>query len=613
MHVFFEDDGAFKAGSVLVDNDTSLQVEAASGKRLKIKAANVLLRFAEPSPSALLAEAQTLATSLDPNFLWEVSGEDEFGFSDLAADYFGRAPRPVEAAALAYCLHASPMHFYKKGKGRYKAAPTDALKAALAGAERKRAEAEQIATCAQELQAHRLPDALREKLPMLLYAPNKQALETKALTAACDALHTNPLALLDACGAIPSTHDYHFNRFLYEAFPRGIDFPTLPDPLPAPELPLAPARAFSIDDAATTEIDDAFSVRPLANGNLEIGIHIAAPALAIPRGTSLDAVARSRLSTVYMPGRKITMLPDAVIGYFSLAQGVAHPALSLYVETTHDGTPVKRETRLERVPIVANLRLDAIGDHFAQDAAAGEPEWTDELRALWRLAQKLELERGKNDVARIDYSFQVDWDAAPDGKVTIAPRSRGSPLDKLVAELMIHVNERWGALLVDADLPGLYRTQQMGKVKMSTRPEPHQGLGVAQYLWSSSPLRRYSDLINQRQLLAALAQEPAPYAHGDAELFAAMADFEVTYAQYAEFQNRMEHYWCLRWLLQEKVETATATVLRDNLVRFDAVPLYLRVADLPACPPETRIRLGVGRIDLLAATIEVHHLGAAND
>jgi exoribonuclease-2 len=613
MHVFFEDDGAFKAGSVLVDNDTSLQVEAASGKRLKIRAANVLLRFADPSPSSLLVEAQALAAGLDPNFLWEVSGEGEFAFGDLATDYFGRTPRPAEAAALALCLHASPMHFYKKGKGRYKAAPPDALKAALAGVERKRREGEQIAAFTQELQTHRLPDALREKLPMLLYAPDKQALETKALMAACDALHTNPLALLDACGAIPSSHDYHFNRFLFEAFPRGIDFPPLPDPLPAPELVQAPVRAFSIDDAATTEIDDAFSVRPLPNGNLEIGIHIAAPALAIPRGTSLDAVARTRLSTVYMPGRKITMLPDTVIGYFSLAQGVAHPALSLYVETTHDGTPVRRDTRLARVPIVANLRLDAIGDQFTQDATPGEPEWTDELRALWRLAQKLEQARGKNDVTRTDYSFHVDWNAAPDGKVSIVPRPRGSPLDKLVAELMIHVNERWGALLVDADMPGLYRTQQMGKVKMSTRPEPHQGLGVAQYLWSSSPLRRYSDLINQRQLLAAIERVAAPYSHGDAELFAAMADFEVTYAQYADFQSRMEHYWCLRWLIQEKVQAATATVMRDNLVRFDAMPLYLRVADLPATAADARVRLGIGRIDLLAATIEVHYLGVATD
>jgi exoribonuclease-2 len=143
---------------------------------------------------------------------------------------------------------------------------------------------------------------------MLLYAPDKQAIETKALMAACDALHANPLALLDACGAIPSTHDYHFNRFLFEAFPRGIDFPPLPEPLSASELVRAPVRAFSIDDAATTEIDDAFSVRPLASGNLEIGIHIACPALAIARGTALDALARARLSGLHA-GRRSPCCP----------------------------------------------------------------------------------------------------------------------------------------------------------------------------------------------------------------------------------------------------------------------------------------------------------------
>jgi exoribonuclease-2 len=505
------------------------------------------------------------------------------------------------------------MHFYKKGKGRYKAAPAEALKAALASAERKRHEAGQVAAWAEELKAHRLPAALRSALPMLLYKPDKQTLETRALTLACEALHTNPLTLLAACGAIPSTHDYHFNRFVFEAFQRGMAFAPFPELPPTPELPAATVRAFSIDDAATTEIDDAFSVRPLRNGNLEIGIHIAAPALAILHGSALDAIARARLSTVYMPGRKITMLPEAVIARFSLAHGAEPPALSLYLETSSDGAPLRRETRLERVPIAANLRLDAIDERFAQDASPGEPEWTDELRALWRLAQKLEAVRGKSDVARIDYNFYVDWDAAPDGKVTIVPRQRGSPLDKLVAELMIHVNETWGGLLVSAGAPGLYRTQQMGKVKMSTRPEPHQGLGVAQYLWASSPLRRYSDLVNQRQLLAVLAGEAPPYADGDVELYAAMADFEVTYSQYAEFQNRMEHYWCLRWLVQEKIEEATATVLRDNLVRLDPVPLCIRVADLPASAPETRVRLSLGRIDLLAATVEGHYAGVAGD
>jgi len=612
MHVFFEDDGAFKAGTILADNDTSLQVETASGKRVKIKAANVLLRFADPAPVTLLAEAQALAADIDPAFLWEASGGGEFAFVDLAAEYFGRVPRAGEAVSLAYCLHASPMYFYKKGKGRYKAAPPEALKAALAGAERKRREAEEVALLAAELVAGRLPPAIRNELPMLLYRPDKQAIATRAVAAASETRHTNPLALLAACGAIPSTHDYHFNRFLSEAFPRGTAFPeygTLPD---APELPLAGAEAFSIDDATTTEIDDAFSVRALPSGNFEVGIHIAAPALAIPRGSALDGIARDRLSTVYMPGRKITMLPDEAIARFTLAAGAPRPALSLYVETAPDGTPLRQATRLELVPVAANLRLDAVGEHFVAAASPGEPRWTDELRVLWRLAEKLEAARGKPDAPRLDYTFLVDWDAAPEGRVAIVPRPRGSPLDKLIAELMIHVNSSWGKLLHEANAPGLYRTQQSGKVKMSTKPEPHQGLGVAHYLWASSPLRRYSDLVNQRQLIAAVAGAPPPYVESDAELFAVLGAFEVTYAQYAEFQNRMEHYWCLRWLEQESLREATASVVRDNLVRLDALPLYVRVADLPAAAGP-RVRLAIGAVDLLAATVEVRYLGGALD
>ena len=612
MHVFFEDDGAFKAGTILADNDTSLQVETASGKRVKIKAANVLLRFADPAPVTLLAEAQALAADIDPAFLWEASGGGEFAFVDLAAEYFGRVPRAGEAVSLAYCLHASPMYFYKKGKGRYKAAPPEALKAALAGAERKRREAEEVALLAAELVAGRLPPGIRDELPMLLYRPDKQAIATRAVAAASETRHTNPLALLAACGAIPSTHDYHFNRFLSEAFPRGTAFPeygTLPD---APELPLAGAEAFSIDDATTTEIDDAFSVRALPSGNFEVGIHIAAPALAIPRGSALDGIARDRLSTVYMPGRKITMLPDEAIARFTLAAGAPRPALSLYVETAPDGTPLRQATRLELVPVAANLRLDAVGEHFVAAASPGEPRWTDELRVLWRLAEKLEAARGKPDAPRLDYTFLVDWDAAPEGRVAIVPRPRGSPLDKLIAELMIHVNSSWGKLLHEANAAGLYRTQQSGKVKMSTKPEPHQGLGVAHYLWASSPLRRYSDLVNQRQLIAAVAGAPPPYVESDAELFAVLGAFEVTYAQYAEFQNRMEHYWCLRWLEQESLREATASVVRDNLVRLDALPLYVRVADLPAAAGP-RVRLAIGAVDLLAATVEVRYLGGALD
>ena len=612
MHVFFEDDGQLKAGTVLADNDTSLQVEAASGKRLKIKAGAVLLRFAEPSPSALNADAQRLAGELDPNFLWEVCADEEFGFADLAHEYFGRTPAAPEAAAVALALATAPMYFYKRGKGRYRKAPADALRAALASVERKKREGEQMGAWTAELSAHRLPDALRAKLPMLLHKPDKNALEWKALAAACAALQTNALTLLAQCGAIPSSHDYHYDAFLAQAFPRGVAFPawgTLP---PLPELPTADVRAFSIDDATTTEIDDAFSVRELAGGHYEVGIHIAAPALAIPRGSPLDAIARERLSTVYMPGRKITMLPDAAIAAFTLAAGHAPPALSMYAEVAPDGTLVRHETRVNRVPVAANLRLDAIADAFANASPSpGDAPWTAELRMLWKFAQALAATRGKADFPRIDYSFYVDWDAAPDGKVAIVPRPRGSPLDKLVAELMIFVNSTWGKVLADARAPGLYRTQANGKVKMSTRPAEHQGLGLAHYLWASSPLRRYSDLVNQRQLIAIVAGEKPPYGENDAELYAALADFEATYAVYAEFQDRMEHYWCLRWLLQEEIRETAATVIRDNLVRFDALPLIVRLPDLPSQAPDTPVRIAIGRIDLLAATLECRFAGLA--
>ena len=614
MHVFFEEDGQLKAGTILTDSDSSLQVESVSGKRLKIKAASVLLRYAEPSPAQLVAEAQRQARELDPDFLWEVSGEDDFGYTDLAREYYGHAPGPVEAAAVALALAAAPMYFYKRGKGRYRKAPTAALTAALASVERKKREAEQMAAWVAELRAYRLPDAMRDKLPMLLYKPDKNTLEWKALAAASESAQKNPVALLASCGAIPSTHDYHFNLFLAQAFPQGSGF-TAYGALPAlPELPLADVRAFSIDDAATTEVDDAFSVRELANGNYEIGIHIAAPALGIARGSPLDAIARARLSTVYMPGRKLTMLPDPVVEMFTLASGRSPPALSLYAEVSFDGRLIRHETRLNRVPVVANLHLETVDAAFANDLPApDDPPWTSELRALWKFAQRLSDARGKADFARIDYSFHVDWDrpvgGGEPGHVRIVPRPRGSPLDKLISELMIFVNSEWGRLLAEANVAGLYRTQANGKVRMSTRPGEHQGLGVAHYLWSSSPLRRYSDLVNQRQLHAVVEGRKPPYSDNDAELFAALTDFEATYAAYAEFQDRMEHYWCLRWLLQERVAETTGSVIRDTLVRFDRLPLVVRLPDLPALPFDAGVRIAIGRIDLLAATLECRYAG----
>ena len=293
MHVLFEDDGQLKAGTVLADHEQSLQVEAVSGKRVKIKATSVLLRFTSPAPAEALGDAQKLAADLDANFLWEAVGDGEFGFDDLAREYYGASPSPspAQSAAVALLLASSPMHFYRKGKGRYRKAPPEALKAALASIERKQREATQTDEWVTALTQRLVPEPLRAKLSMLLYKPDKNTLEWKALARACEALRKSPVELLAECGAIPSTHEYHFNRFVAEAFPKGIAFPAEIAGPPIPDLPVADVRAFSIDDATTTEIDDAFSVTALPNAHFRVGIHIACPALVIARGSPPDTVA----------------------------------------------------------------------------------------------------------------------------------------------------------------------------------------------------------------------------------------------------------------------------------------------------------------------------------
>jgi exoribonuclease-2 len=609
MNVLFEEDGAFKAGAVLADNNTSLQVELPSGKRSKVKSANVLLRFAQPAPADLMHGAEAAAEDIDVDFLWEVCPDGEFGFEDLALEYAGHAPTPQEAAAVLLRLHSAPIWFHRKGKGRFRRAPTDILQAALAGQEKKRQQALAIERMAAELKSGTLPAEFFAMVPQLLYKPDRNRPETKALEAAVADAGQSPAQLLIRCGAIAGSHEYRLGGFLFEYFPRGTEFPECAVP-PLPEdLPRAEVAAFSIDDAHTTEIDDAFSLTPLAAGGWRVGIHIAAPGLGIAPESDLGAIARSRLSTVYMPGRKITMLPDAVVERFTLAAGRDCPVVSLYLQVAADLRVTGHETRLEYVPVVANLRHHDIEPVFNESTLASGLTpfpFSDELKVLWELANVLEAGRGKAGAKQLnkDYNFVVDWNgvsAEGPGRVSIEERPRGSPLDKLVAELMIVANATWGAQLRDAGIPALYRAQSAGKVRMTTVAAAHEGLGVDCYAWSSSPLRRYVDLVNQWQLLAHLCGETPPYGPRSEQLLAAMRDFELTYAAYAEFQRGMERYWCLRWLQQTGSERINATVLRDNLVRADGLPLVLRVAGMPTLERGARVAVDIEKLDFLEA------------
>ena len=222
----------------------------------------------------------------------------------------------------------------------------------------------------------------------------------------------------------------------------------------------------------------------------------------------------------------------------------------------------------------------------------------------WKLARTLKTLRGagedKND--RPDYNIRVEA-----GRVTIEPRRRDTPVDTLVAELMIHVNATWGRILAERGYDAIYRNQKGGKTRMEVEPGEHEWLGVARDAWASSPLRRFSDLANQRQLAAMLSGAEPAYSRD--ELATAARDFETAHDAYAEHQRLLERYWCLKYLLQEAIAEADATVLREELVRIDGMPLVCRAVGLPPVSPGARVRVAFGEPDLWEAHVLARYAG----
>ena len=639
MFVLFEEAGKHLAGRILSEADSSLQVELDSGKRVKVKSVNALLKFEKPSPAEFVGAAQSLSTDIELELAWEFASEDEFGFADLARDYFSADPsKPAtleQQAAALFRLFDAPHYFRRAGKGRFKKAPTEILQLALAAIEKKKQVALQITAWAEALAQGTCPEPIREQLYKILFKPDKNSAEYKAVVEASKTTQIAPLDLLQRSGAIASPYQFHYKRFLFENFPKGTGFPAVQAPVHTEDLPLADVQAFSIDDSATTEIDDALSVQGIGTGTVTLGIHIAAPGLAVQPGSTVDLLGRARLSTVYMPGYKLTMLPDDVVQNYTLMAGRNCPAVSLYVTMDETTFEIKETaTRLELVPIAANLRHDVLDSTFNEAffdensknaiekiADYARIDWATELIYLHKLAKYLksqrEVARGKpENFNRPDYNFKLDNPSGqePQGneQVTITTRQRGAPLDLIVAEAMILANSTWGQWLAEHGVPGIYRSQASMapgvKVRMGTKALPHAGLGVKSYAWSTSPLRRYTDLVNQWQIIACAknsrtAALVAPFKPKDAELFSIISGFDAAYSAYNGYQSGIERYWTLKYLQQNGITELIATAFKDNLVRADDLPLVLPATGALGLPRGAKVRVKLGEIDEITLDI----------
>jgi exoribonuclease-2 len=143
---------------------------------------------------------------------------------------------------------------------------------------------------------------------------------------------------------------------------------------------------------------------------------------------------------------------------------------------------------------------------------------------------------------------------------------------------------------------------------MGTRALPHAGIGVPSYAWSTSPLRRYTDLVNQWQIIACArhgktAALVAPFKPKDAELFSIISAFDTAYSAYNGYQNGMERFWTLRYLQQNNSTELVASLFKENLVRADDIPLVLPVMGAQGLPRAAKVRVKLGEIDLITLDV----------
>lgn len=428
----------------------------------------------------------------------------------------------------------------------------------------------------------------------LLHKPDKHSPSYKALHHLSVEQKITPLEFCHKIGLVTNLDAFFIQCFIKDNFPNDnlheLEIIKVNTDDLTKRLDL---NVFSIDDSRTTEIDDAFSVEIIPDG-YKIGIHIAAPALS----SELDQLVSDNISTVYFPGNKITMLPENIISQFSLWENKTAPAVSIFFTINNEFEIIEYDTSINLVKISANLRIESLETLFNHENLNTNNSYLyeNELKVLYKFAEKLEEKRGKPSVNNLihDYNFSFE-----DDKIIIKPRIRGNPIDKLVSELMILANCSWGRLLTNSFIPAIYRVKQPNyPVKMTLTPDSHTGLNVDYYTWSTSPLRRASDYINQKQIISMIKHSKDFYTGLDPILLNVVNNFDTKYAKYIDFQNKMEKFWSLKYLLQENITEIDATITYKSNAQIEGVPLSIDLSNL-LTPKQrgTKLRLKIYNIN----------------
>lgn len=383
----------------------------------------------------------------------------------------------------------------------------------------------------------------------------------------------------------------------------------------------------SIDDASTQDIDDALSAERIPGG-YRIGVHIADVAALIPRDSALDLAARERMSSLYFPDRHIPMLPSTLSkGHCALLEGERRCALSFLFSLSEDFELV--ETRIVPSVIVNRARLSY--DEANHLLGTIEKPYADILQILNQAVDvfyQRRIDQGAVELERSVVLFKVDEQK----RIRIMLRDTSTRSEHIVSELMILTNRTAAAYLSERGIPAIYRTQtepdfgeveqaihdavwrflilrRMKPLELSLKSRPHATLGVDTYCQITSPIRRYVDLVLQRQLRSGITDGVPVYDANDMmDELSALERSRVL----NKIQSRREWYWLLKYLETQKDVHIRAIVLeareRDVLVEFPDFGSRMAVKVEGRPSPGEEIALSPVVIDPWSGTLRLRQI-----
>ena len=615
--------------------------------------------------------SEELASTIDLSEVWDLAAGEGASMSldDLAQLLWGPSIDPAHRIALLLYLERAPLYFAEDG-GRYIPQSRDAVSKTLARRASEADRAEQSAALIEMLSRGGLPDPLEPFQAGLLqdlrdYAvfgedhPRSRAAKrlTQELAQGSGDLQRASFEILVRAGVLSPDEPLELHRAgIVPEFPQdaideaeSVDLSAVLDIVG--RLDLTELAAITVDDEGTEDRDDALSVEvagPNAGGSdpaYTVGIHIADAGALVPAGGAMDLEADRRMATVYLPELKIGMLPSRVSsGLGSLAPGEIRAAVSLLARVTESGEVLGWDLSPSVVRSRAALTYEK-ADLALEDPSDPSHRQLSSLDRITRSLRRRRREAGAMMLERLEISVKLGPSGDPDVQVL----ARTSPARRLVAELMILCNTLMAEFCRREDLPVSYRSQRppdlsglpsdpaalseyvsgalgqytlmrrLPPAEMSVEPAPHRGLGVDAYVQATSPLRRYPDLVTQRQISRFLTSGAPLYSRDEVASVAQRADEQLR--EIARLEDARERYWLLKYLKLSRLDapdsndqsaTFEATVLenkpgRPALLELVEYPFRVRAVLPSKCVPGDVVTLRLHGVDLWSRAARFVH------